>query len=111
MAKVEFLRIFGISDEHEFLLLTTGMLVECATGSAALLTPQDDSFAAFLVKLMRGELVPCGAVAELKFHGVIKFHDAVVVYATTNRAAACPKGGGAWGVNSNPTSSATATKG
>ena len=57
----------------------------------------------FLVELMRGGLFPRGAVVELKFHGVIKFHGAVVTYAAVNGAEKCPEGRGAWRFNVNPT--------
>ena len=36
-------------------------------------------------------------------------HDAVVVYAAANGAAACPKGSRDWGVNADPPSAVTAT--
>ena len=98
MAKVEFTRILGIADGHEFLpLAAAGMLVECATGSAALFSPKSNSFSVFTVELKRGGLVTCGAVVEIKFHVVIKFYHAIVAYAAANGAESCPKGRGAWG--------------
>ena len=109
MAKVEFSRIFGISYENKFLPLVVGMLIEYASGSAVLLPSKFNSFAAFSVELMRKGLMPCGATVELKFHGVIKFHCAIVSYAAVNGDEACPKGRGTWGVNTNPTSASVAT--
>ena len=82
------------------------MLVGCAAVSAVLLSLKANSFEAFAVELTIGLLVPCGAVIKLQFHGVIKFHGAVVAYVAANGAKVCPKGRCAWGVNADSLSAA-----